>query len=117
MRVARSIIPLILLLGMGCHRSVTTAPVPGQLNTFDAYAYRVLYDAQAAINSFKGSQSASNPSVKPVLNQAIADYDIAQSAYKVWYATGGTGPTTPISDAISKVQSDIAAISTAAGGK
>jgi len=51
------------------------------------------------------------------LNQAIADYDIAQSAYKVWHATGGTGPTTPISDAISKVQSDIAAISTAAGGK
>lgn len=111
------LIGAVLVLGCACHKNVVTAPVPGQLNTFDAYAYRVLYDAQAAINSFKGSASASNPSVKPVLNQAIADYDIAESAYQVWHAAGGTGSTVAVTQAISKVQSDIAGIATAAGGK
>jgi hypothetical protein len=54
--------------------------------------------------------------VKPVLNQAISDYDIAESAYQVWHAAGGTGATTAITQGITKVQSDIAAISTAASG-
>lgn len=110
-------VPLILLTIVlaGCVKNVV-APVPGQLNTFDAYAYRVLYDAQAAINSFKTSASASNPSVKPILNQTIADYDIAESAYQVWRAAGGTGPTTAITQSIAKVQTDIEGIATAAGG-
>ena len=100
---------------VGCHKTVT-ALVPGQINTFDAYAYRVLFDAQAAITSFKSSQSASNPSVTPILNQAIADYDIAESAYQVWHAAGGTGPTTAITQGITQVQADITNIAAAAGG-
>lgn len=112
----RKLAILLLLFTVGCHKTVT-APVPGQINTFDAYAYRVLFDAQAAINSFKGSTSGQNPSVKPLLNQAISDYDIAESAYQVWHAAGGTGPTTAISQGIAQVQNDINAIATAAGGK
>ena len=117
--LAAIVLALAMTFTSGCAKTAAVAPVPGQINTFDAYAYRVLFDAQAAINSFKGSVSATNASVKPVLNQAIADYDIAESAYQVWHAAGGTGDTTAVTQAIAKVQSDISAISTAAaaGGK
>jgi hypothetical protein len=115
--VKKAALPLViaLLFTAGCVKNVPV-PVPGQLNTFDAFAFRVLYDAQAAINSFKGSASAENPAVKPILNQTIADYDIAESAYVVWHAAGGTGSTTAITQDITKVQLDIEGIATAAGG-
>jgi hypothetical protein len=116
MKLKLAALAIVLALGSSCAKTAT-APVPGQINTFDAYAYRVLYDAQAAINSFKGSTSAQNPNVKPILNQAIADYDIAESAYQVWHAAGGTGSTAAITAAITKVQTDIAGIAGAAGGK
>lgn len=108
-------IAFLALTLVGCHKQVA-APVPGQLNTFDAYVYRVLYDSQAALNSFKASPSASNPQVKPILNQAISDYDIVQAAYEVWHAAGGTGSTTAITQGITKLQNDITGIA-AAGGK
>jgi hypothetical protein len=108
-------IALLITLTVACHKTVT-APVPGQLNTFDAYAYRVLFDSQAAINSFKASPSAQVPAVKTVLNQAISDYNIAEGAYQAWHATGGSGDTTTISNAISRVQADIAGIA-AQGGR
>ena len=107
---------VVLALTVGCAKHVT-APVPGQLNTFDAYAYRVLADAQAALESFKASPSAQMPAVKPILNQAITDYNIGEAAYQAWHAAGGTGETAPVSAAISKVQSDIAGIAAQTGGK
>lgn len=105
----------VITLTVGCAKTVV-APVPGQLNTFDAYVFRVLYDSQAAINSFKASPSASNPAVKPILNQAISDYDIVEAAYQVWHAAGGTGSTAAIQQGITKLQTDISGIA-AAGGK
>lgn len=105
----------LLLATVACHKTVT-APVPGQINTFDAYAYRVLFDAQAAINSFKGSPSAQEPAVKTYLNKAIVDYDIAESAYQAWHAAGGTGSTAAITQSITQVQTDITNIATATGG-
>lgn len=105
-----------ITLSVGCAKTVT-APVPGQLNTFDAYVYRILYDSQAAINSFKASPSASNPAVKPLLNQAISDYNIVEAAYQVWHAAGGSGSTAAIQQGITKLQTDISSIATASGGK
>ena len=117
MKLQRKVLPALVLLTLatGCTKTVV-APVPGQLNTFDAYVYRVLYDSQAALNSFKSSPSATNPSVKPILNQAIADYDIVEAAYQVWHAAGGTGSTAAIQQGVAKLQSDITGIA-AAGGK
>jgi hypothetical protein len=96
------------------------APVPGQLNTFDAYAYRVLADAQAAINDFKASVASGKvpetPTLKTVLNQAITDYNAANMAYQAWHAAGGKGPTAPISAALNQMNADITNI-TANGGK
>ena len=116
----RAAIVLLLAAGLvGCHKTVTT-PVPGQLNTFDAYVYRVLLDSQAAINSFKASPSAQNPTIKPILNQAIADYDIVEAAYQVWHAAGGTGPTTQLSAGITKLNTDLAGLQSgivSSGGK
>lgn len=110
-----TIVILLSLSLVGCHKAVS-APVPGQLNTFDAYIYRVLLDSQAAINSFKGSPSAQNPSVKPILNQAIADYDIVEAAYQTWHAAGGTGDASVLTQGVNKLQGDITGIA-AAGGK
>lgn len=112
---------LLLLLGVGCanHPASAPIPVPGQLNTFDAYAFRVLYDAQAALSAFSEDvQSGKVPAatVKVPLNQAITDYDAAETTYKVWRAAGGstaTSATAPVTAALTKVQSDITAI---AGG-
>src|SRR5215472_727798 len=110
------IIPLLFAL-TGCAKKVS-APVPGQLNTFDAYVYRVLLDSQAALSSFESSPSAQNPAIKPILNQAIADYDIVEAAYQVWRAAGGTGSTAPINAGITKLNSDLGSLQSGlAGGK
>jgi hypothetical protein len=117
----RIVVILMLTAGMlGCAKTVT-APVPGQLNTFDAYAFRTLADAQAAINAFKADvvsgKVTETPTLKTVLNQTITDYNDAETVYQVWRAAGGTGSVTPVSSAISKVQTDITSIATTAGGK
>lgn len=112
---------VLMALGAACHKNVATAPVPGQLNTFDAYAYRVLADAQAAINDFKGSVTsgkvAETPAIKTALNQAIQDYDLAMVTYQAWHAAGGTGATAPVANAITAVQTDISNITVQSGGK
>ena len=109
----------IVIVAAGCAKHVT-APVPGQLNAFDAYAYRVLADAQAAINDFKASiasgKVAETPTLKTVLNQAITDYNAANMAYQAWHAAGGTGMTAPIAAALNQLNADITNV-TANGGK
>jgi hypothetical protein len=103
---------LILALTPGCHHAV--APVPGQLNTFDAYAYRVLADAQAAINDFKSSVTSGKlpetPTTKAALNQAITDYNLANIAYQAWHSGGGTGSTSTVNGPLNILQNDIATL-------
>jgi opacity protein-like surface antigen len=110
---------ITLAMAAGCAKHVT-APVPGSLNTFDSYAYRVLADAQAAINDFKASVASGKvpetPTLKTVLNQAITDYNAANMAYQAWRAAGGNGMTAPIAAALNQVNADITNI-TANGGK
>ena len=99
------------------------APVPGQLNTFDAYAYRILADAQAAINDFKASVTSGKvtetPAVKTGLNDAINAYNAANVAYQAWRASGGTGSTTPVTQSLNSLQAAInnVAIQVQGGGK
>jgi hypothetical protein len=116
----KGLVLVLLTLTVACHKTVT-APVPGQLNTFDAYAYRVLADAQAAINDFKASVAAGKivetPTLKTVLNQAITDYNVANAAYQGWHAAGGNGPTAPVAAALNQVNADITNVSAQAGGK
>jgi hypothetical protein len=105
------VIAILTILTMACAKHAVQAPVPGQLNTFDAYAYRVLADSQAALNSFKADVTSGklvpSPTFKTVLNQAIADYNAANSVYQAWHAAGGTGSTQQLSQQINQVSTDI----------
>lgn len=111
----------ILILAIattGCQKTVTAA-VPGQINTFDAYAYRVLADAQAAINDFRASVTSGKltetPTIKAALNQTITDYNAANLAYQAWHAAGGKGSTTSVNTALNQVQNDIATLPVSGG--
>lgn len=113
------VVSLLSISMAGCAKRAVV-PVPGQLNTFDAYAYRVLADAQAALNDFKASVTSGKlsetPTLKTVLNQAITDYDSANTVYQAWHSAGGTGSTVQIAMALDKLNADITNV-TASGGK
>jgi hypothetical protein len=108
---------IVAILAAGCANRAATAPVPGQLNNYDAFAYRVLADAQAALNAFRADVTsgkvAETSTIKTYFNQASSDYNIAEAAYTAWHAAGGNGSTTALAAQISKVETDIA---TLAGG-
>lgn len=110
---------VLLAMTAGCVKK-TVVVVPGQLNTFDAYAYRVLADAQAAINDFKDSVTtgkvAETPTMRTVLNQAITDYNAANVAYQAWHAAGGAGATAPITASLNQLNADITNVTAQAGG-
>jgi len=65
--------------------------------------------AQASLNSLK--QSASTiPSLVPILNQAILDYDAAQAAWQMYHTallSNPATPSTPVDTALTKVNSDL----------
>src|ERR1700752_4969009 len=112
---------LLLVLALlvpvtSCHKNPATAgipapaptSVPGAVNSLDAYAFRVISDAQAAIHSVKiwaqcdgagpattsvdGKDEKCDPSMgkfppayKPYLNDAIKAYNVAQSPAKAYH--------------------------------
>lgn len=119
--LATIVLAVALAGSVGCAKHAAVAPVPGQLNTFDAYAFRVLADAQAAINDFKASVATGKVSetaqLKSFLNQAITDYNAGNAAYQVWHAAGGAGATAPIAAQLAALQGDINNIATQTGGK
>ena len=65
---------------------------PGAVNQFDSTAYDSLITVQAALTTAKG-QIAAFPQFKPQLNQAIAAYNTAQAAYKVYHTAALAGDT------------------------
>ncbi len=122
-RFSIAFLALALASGIGCAAKKTTpAPLPpGAINQFDATSFRVLADAQAAINSVKSDIAAGKvtptENEKKVLNQIIADYNTANDLYQS-YHSGATNDTTGLSQAINQLVVDIAAVSTQLqGGK
>jgi hypothetical protein len=119
-----SVLPLllVLLVGLGCAAKKPAATLPaGAINQFDATSYRVLSDAQAAINSVKSDISAGKVTPteeeKKVLNQIIADYNSANDLYQAYHSQATTD-TAGLSRAINQLISDIAAVSSQfQGGK
>jgi hypothetical protein len=119
-----SVLPLLLLLlvGLGCAAKKPAATLPpGAINQFDATSYRVLSDAQAAINSVKADIAAGKVTAtdeeKKVLNQIIADYNSANDLYQAYHSQATTD-TGGLSRAINQLVSDIAAVSSQfQGGK
>jgi hypothetical protein len=117
----KKVITLLLLAVtfsfVGCAKTVT-APVPGQLNTFDAYAFRVLADTQAALNAFSADVTSGKvtetPAIKSGLNTAINDYNIAEATYQAWRAAGATGSTVALAKQVATVQSDFTTLTQSA---
>jgi hypothetical protein len=65
---------------------------PNAINAVDSAAYDTLLASQTAIEEAKLG-IADHPEAKDVLNQAIAAYDAALPAYKVYHAIGASDPS------------------------
>jgi hypothetical protein len=94
----------------------STPPPPGAVNQFDATVYRVLSDAQAAIESIKSDQQSGKITLsaqeKSIFNQLIQHYNAAESLAQAYHAAAQTGnpDTATLTTAINQVISDIAAV-------
>jgi hypothetical protein len=133
---------VLLAIGLaGCAAKQPAAPpVPGSINTLDAYAYRVVSDAQAAIHSLKGWETCSDqkfpPSVtfdnqtfncdstagpfpakgRSYLLDAERAYNIAEAAGQSYHA-GASNDTTGLTNALNQLSQAIAAMLSSTGGK
>ncbi len=77
---------MTLLNFQGCKPANTPLP-PGAINSFDASSYQTLMTAQAALNTLKQEEPQA-PAIKPYLNQAITDYNTAETAWQTYHASG-----------------------------
>lgn len=117
-KVCALLVCLVLLAACGN----IVANTPGSLNTFDATAYRSLIDAQAALTQAKTTITPTTPQiVKDVLNKAIASYNTASDAYKVYHTAlvnHGVPDQGSLQVQITALISDIATLTTTLkGGK
>lgn len=124
------LIPLLMLVCLGCGKKAVQAPVPGTINTFDAYAARSIGDAQEALLSAKGWELCSDkgfpPTVefdnqtrgcdasagpfpkagRPYLYKAEQTYNAALDAAKA-YHNGAVGDTAGLTQALTQLGIDI----------
>lgn len=129
----------LLVLAGGCKKTVQ-APVPGSINSIDAYAFRVTADAGAAIHSVKTWEVCSDASfpptvtfdnvtekcdptattfpaaARPFLLKAEQSYNLALDSGKAYHA-GGSNDATGLTAALTQLSTDIANMLTKAGGK
>src|SRR5580698_5535183 len=102
---------------LGCGAVQTTTPpaalAPGALNQFDQDSYKALLALQASLKSLNASYAA-NPaqlaSLKPALDQAATDYNIAELAWQTYHAAATAANQTAVTNALNQVQTDIAKV-------
>ena len=89
---------------------------PGFYNSTDLGLYKALVAVEGTLSNLRAT--IVNPAttaqtvdvLKPYLNQAITDYDIAEVAWQTYYATLASNPnasTANVQSAIAKVQNDL----------
>jgi hypothetical protein len=61
------VLMLTMLFAVGCTKNPVAAPVPGTINTFDAFAARSIGDAQAAILGVKAWETCSDQQFPPTV--------------------------------------------------
>lgn len=115
-KLIAALLPILLLamLFSGCAAKGVKVH-PNQLNDFDGYAYDTLITAQAALEGAR-DKVAAYPAAKPVLNQAIAAFNLAEASYKTYHTTGG-GDTSQLQQQLLAVVSAVAEVQKAFGAK
>lgn len=88
-RVASVAVVLAILLA-GCAKNLTPSH-PNQINAFDGVAYDTLITVQGSLNQAK-ALAPQFPQFKLELNQAIAAYDSAIAAYKLYHTSAAGAP-------------------------
>lgn len=126
------------LLCTACGKKVVQAPVPGSIDSFDAYAFRSIADAQAALLSVKGWETCSDqkfpltvtydnhtetcdknsgdfPSAgRQPLMKAEQSYNLVQAAGKAYHA-GASSDSAALTAALTELSGDIALMLTSVG--
>ena len=107
-KIVAVILGILLVPGfIGCKAANAKLP-PGAINSFDAQSYQSLMVAQATLNTLKLDEPTivvSVPQFKTILNQAIADYNAAEAAWKTYHNTGGN--STAVESALAVLATDI----------
>jgi hypothetical protein len=114
----RAAVFAVVLLLAACAKNPVPAH-PNQLNTFDGAMYDALITVQGSLNAAK-AQVATTPALakyKPELNQAIASYNAAQAAYKVYHTAGSNITDPALQTQVTALVSDVAKLLTALGVK
>lgn len=111
--VSAAILSAAMLIPAGCMTASTNPAklAPGAVNLTDQTIYDSLMVAQASLNSLKTS-AATNPSLKPYVNQAITDYDVAEAAWQTYHTAASLNPnisSAAAQSALNKVQADLSA--------
>lgn len=125
----RRILQFILLVGLiaiitGCAAHVSH---PGSVNKFDSDSYDTVLVTHNVIETTKGDlannsfPASISGNVKDALNKLIQGYNIADTAYKTYHAaalagTATTAQQTALTDALSNLNTQTAALTTAKAG-
>lgn len=136
------LLPAVLVIAIGCHKQAQ-APIPGQINSFDGWAYRIVFDAQATLQGVKGWEQCADGqwpahvnfdgitfdctklkkvgfpnAARPLLFHAEQSYNLAMNSQKAYHA-GTSSDTSSLQAALNALSADITALltSTQKGGQ
>ncbi len=107
---------MVLALFTGCAKTSGTSTVAppihaGAANAFDSSVYDALVTVQAAIEAAKPGIPAGK---KALLNQIIADYNVAEKAYVNYHNLAIAGTATPAQQ--TALQAQVDSLKTKLGG-
>ena len=114
-RIALALILCLAPLGCAHKASAPAPPISGQVNDFDGQSYRSLMTFQASLDSLK-ADIAKDPTnlttLKPIVNQAGADYNLAMTTWQVYHAAAVAGQATSaqqaaVANSLNTVQADL----------
>lgn len=112
----KALILTLCLLTAGCAaKNAVHTPIPGQVNDFDGTSYQTLMTAQATLNSLKAS-AAGLPNIIPVLDKAIASYNVAETAWQAYHAAATVQNQSAVTSSLASLNASLTALQGAVAG-
>jgi hypothetical protein len=105
---AVALVTLFFVLLFGCAKQIS-APTPGQPVSVEQSVYADLLTAQAALEGLK-EKLATYPSIKPQLNQAIASYNVAETAFQAYEKSKDPNALAALPATITDLEQKISAV-------